>query len=602
MKKQAHFLETLLCILILTFLVGRIGFFAYNHHIEDFTVWDVLQSCRIGLMAHDFGVSVLLLAFPWLLALMACRIERFPLKTILIPYYIIMGMAAGAILVADIIMYEFWQFKLNAVVLSYAAHPEGATSSVSVWFIAVRVLAVLTVMLAIIVPCIWLTPKRLDKKTVWPYLKMSSIIWGFLIAASLFYMRMDDAYRPGRSLFLNHATVNPVYAFFSSFRTEDTYSERYNLLDEDECEQTFSDLYPQGMDDITDTLLHTKRPNVLVVFMESFGGTFVEELGGIPQVAPNLSRLIPEGIFWENYYSNSFRTDRGTASFLAGSVSYPELSLMTETSMHDKLPSLAKTFNRQGYSTSYLYPGAMTNMGKRTYLEHCGFRHLLDHTAFTPEELNSAWGAHDGNSAQKVYSLLAEKDSTEQPFFFVYQTISSHEPWIVPYHRLEDKVLNAFAYTDDCVGKLVDSLKTLPLWENLLVIVIPDHGHLYKQSYEDPLFFHSPMLWLGGAVRQPRRIQTFMNQSDIAATLLAQLGMPHEDYPWSRNVLSKKYTHPFAYCNFPGGIFWVDGTGTSMYDITANQTIVGTDSYNDVRVRKAKAVLQKSHDMLDSLK
>ena len=39
-----------------------------------------------------------------------------------------------------------------------------------------------------------------------------------------------------------------------------------------------------------------------------------------------------------------------------------------------------------------------------------------------------------------------------------------------------------------------------------------------------------------------------------------------------------------------------------MYDITANQTIVGTDSYNDVRVQKAKAVLQKSHDMLDSLK
>ena len=513
-----------------------------------------------------------------------------------------MGMAAGAILVADIIMYEFWQFKLNAVVLSYAAHPEGATSSVSVWFIAVRVLAVLTVMLAIIVPCIWLTPKRLDKKTAWPYLKMSSIIWGFLISASLFYMRMDDAYRPGRSLFLNHATVNPVYAFFSSFRTEDTYSERYNLLDEDECEQTFSDLYPQGMDDITDTLLHTKRPNVLVVFMESFGGTFVEELGGIPQVAPNLSRLIPEGIFWENYYSNSFRTDRGTASLISGNVSYPEVSLMTAKEMHGKLPSLAKTFNRNGYSSSYLYAGPMTNMGKRTYLENCEFQHLLDYTAFTPEELTSTWGADDEISSMKVYSLLAQKDSTDKPLFFVYQTISSHEPWIVPYHRLEDKVLNAFAYTDECVGKLVDSLKTQPIWDNLLVIILPDHGHLYRQSYEDPLFFHSPMLWLGGAVRQPKRIQTFMNQSDVAATLFAQLGMPHEDFPWSRNVLSKKYTHPFAYCNFPGGIFWVDGTGTSMYDITANQTIVGTDSYNDVRVQKAKAVLQKSHDMLDSLK
>lgn len=602
MKRQAHFLETLLCILIIVFFLGRVAFIAYNHHIESFGFWDVLQACRTGLMAHDFAVAVMLLSIPWLFTAIATRFERFPLKAVLIPYYIIMGIVAGAIIVADTIMYEFWQFKLNAVVLSYASHPEGATSSVSIGFIASRVIAVLTGMLCIIVPCIWLTPKHLNKNLSTPYLRTSSIIWVFLIAASFFYVRMEDAYRRDRSLFLNHAAVNPVYAFISSFHTEDTYAERYNLLDEKDCEETFKNLYPKDMNDITDTLLHTKRPDVLVIFMESFGGSFIEELGGIPQVAPNLSRLIPEGIFWENYYSNSFRTDRGTASFLAGSVSYPEVSLMTETAMHSKLPSLAKTFNRNGYETSFLYPGAMTNMGKRTYLEGCEFQNLLDNEAFTPEELTSTWGADDGTSAMKTYSLLSKKDSTDKPFFFVYQTISSHEPWIVPYHRLEDKVLNAFAYTDDCVGKLVDSLKTLPLWEDLLVIIIPDHGHLYKQSYEDPLFFRSPMLWLGGAVRQPKRIQAFMNQSDIAATLFSQLGMLHDDFPWSRNVLSKKYTHPFAYCNFPGGLLWADSTGTSIYDITANQTIIGDDSCNEMRIHKAKAVLQTSHDMLDNLK
>ena len=163
-------------------------------------------------------------------------------------------------------------------------------------------------------------------------------------------------------------------------------------------------------------------------------------------------------------------------------------------------------------------------------------------------------------------------------------------------------MLNAFAYTDECVGKLVDSLKTQPVWDNLLVIILPDHGHLYKQSYEDPLFFHSPMLWLGGAIRQPKRIEAFMNQSDIAATLFSQLGIAHDDFPWSRNVLSKTYTHPFAYCNFPGGILWADNTGTSIYDITANQFISGDDSCGQLRVQKAKAVLQTSHDMLDNLK
>ena len=602
MKRQAHFLETLLCILIFVFFAGRIAFFVYNRQIEDFTFWDVLHSCKTGLMAQDFGVSVLLLALPWLLTSIAARFKNFPLKAVLIPYYIILGIVVGVIIVADTIMYEFWQFKLKAVILSYAAHPEGATSSVSVWFIVSRVIAFLAVALAVIVPCIWLTPKRIEKPQDRQYIKMSSIIWVFFIAVSFFYVRMEEAYRPDRSLFVNHATVNPVYAFFSSFRTEKTFAERYDYLDENEREQAFKDLYPADMNDITDTLLHTKRPDVLVIFMESLGGTFVEELGGFPNVTPNLSRLIPEGIFWENYYSNSFRTDRGTASLLSGNVSYPEVSLMTAKDMHGKLPSLAKTFNRNGYSSSYLYAGPMTNMGKRTYLENCEFQHLLDYTAFTPEELTSTWGADDEISAMKVYSLLAQKDSTDKPLFFVYQTISSHEPWIVPYHRLEDKVLNAFAYTDECVGKLVDSLKTQPIWDNLLVIILPDHGHLYKQSYEDPLFFHSPMLWLGGAIRQPKRIEAFMNQSDIAATLFSQLGIAHDDFPWSRNVLSKNYTHPFAYCNFPGGVLWADNTGTSIYDITANQFISGDDSCGQLRVQKAKAVLQTSHDMLDNLK
>ena len=75
-----------------------------------------------------------------------------------------------------------------------------------------------------------------------------------------------------------------------------------------------------------------------------------------------------------------------------------------------------------------------------------------------------------------------------------YQTLSSHEPWIVPYHRLQDEKLNAFAFTDQCVGDMIDSLRTLPAWDNLLVILIPDHGFLYEQTYEDPEFFRGHIM------------------------------------------------------------------------------------------------------------
>ena len=348
------------------------------------------------------------------------------------------------------------------------------------------------------------------------------------------------------------------------------------------------------------TLLTMQRPDVLVVFLEGFGSRFIQELGGLPDVAPGWSRLIPEGIFWQNYYSNSFRTDRGTVSAFCGWLSYPDVGLMKQAEYHDALSSLAHTLGKEGYETGYLYGGAMTNMGKRRYLEDTDFRHLYDDTAFSPEQKSGCWGVNDSTALQKACQLISQWQDGHH--FLVAQTLSSHEPWDVPYHRLDDKILNAFAYTDYSLACMIDSLKQLPQWQNLLVIMIPDHGFLYRQSYDDPGFFHAPMLWTGGAIRQPRRMDILMNQSDLAATLLSQMGISHDEYPWSRNVLSQTYTYPFVYCTWPAGILFADSTGTSIYDLNGDMALVEQSADDGQRILRAKAILQSSYDQLDAVR
>ena len=414
-------------------------------------------------------------------------------------------------------------------------------------------------------------------------------------------MREGDVYGNPRALLANHAAVNPVYAFATSVRLSDNYSGRYNMLPEDERADLFKGLYPEPADDIQDTLLTSQRPDIVVVFIEGFGSRFVKELGGLPDVAPGWSRLIPEGIFWENYYSNSFRTDRGSVSAFSGWLCYPDIGLMKHTEFHAALPSLARSLGKQGYETSFVYGGAMTNMGKHQYFEDMDFRHFYDDTAFTDEQKSGgSWGVNDSTSLQKACQLVSEwKDGHH---FLVAQTLSSHEPWDVPYHRLEDKKLNAFAYTDYSIACMVDTLRQLPQWDNLLVIMIPDHGFLYEQSYDDPGFFRAPMLWTGGAIREPRKMEVLMNQSDIPATLLSQMGIAHNEYPWSRNVLSQTYTYPFVYCNYPAGLLFADSTGTSIYDIDGDVTMVEQPADNGLRVLRAKAILQTSYDQLDDIK
>ena len=620
MKRSIHFLEYLYCHLLIIFLIGRVGFVLNNRPIEQLSFADAAGVCWRGFVEHDLMVAAMLLAVPWLIGLLALRHSGLRLRAWLTPYYILMGLAVAAIIVADAVMYEYWQFKLGMVVLSYAASPEGATNSVSLSYIIIRVSAFLLLALWTIIPCILMTPKTLptgNSERLW--MRNISIIWLFLIVSGVLWMRQGDVYttKPHPSQLADHAAVNPVYAFASSIRLTDNYAGRYDFLSEEDRADLFKGLYPEPADDIQDTLLNRQRPDILVVFLEGFGSRFVEELGGIPDVAPGMSRLIPEGIFWENYYSNSFRTDRGTVSAFCGWLSYTDLGLMKQTEFHSSLPSLARSLGREGYETGYIYGGAMTNMGKGTFLKNMGFRTLDQQTLSNsplkgekqlPEEVNSAkeasplrgglegsWGVPDSVALQKACQLISRWEDGHH--FLVAQTLSSHEPWDVPYHRLEDEKLNAFAYTDYSVACMMDSLRQLPQWDNLLVIIIPDHGFLYKQSYKDPGFFRAPMLWTGGAIREPRKMSVLMNQSDIAATLLSQMGIRHDEYPWSRNVLSQTYTYPFVYCNYPAGLLFADSTGTSIYDINGDAVMMEQPADDGLRIMRAKAILQTSYDV-----
>lgn len=577
MRQRDKYILALMGLLTMVFLIGKAAFVIYNRDIEVLSIGQFFTAWLHGLLL-DLRTSAILLIIPALaITFSSTRLLRTHVRKVMVAYFCMVGFAVAAIIVADMVMYEFWEFKLCAVHLAYAASPEGTTNSVTIGFLALRLLTLFAFMLLVAVPAIFMIPKEMEGKR-----NIRTLCLVVLLA--LLPIGIKHCYHPG-TLFRSHAATNPVYRFATSFLDE----RDYRLINNDNT----ANISFTSSDELTDSLLRVERPNILVVMMESFSGKFIKELGGIPDVAPNFSRLVPEGIFWDQYYSNSFRTDRGTVCAYSGWTSYPTISPMKKEGMHPYLSSLPQSLIQAGYQTGYMYAGAMTNMGKERYLADMNFQTLLDHTYFTSEELNSSWGANDSTSAMKLYHMLAEITPTAQ-WMMVWQTISSHEPWDVPYHRLDDKRLNAFAYTDRCLGDLVDSLKTLPVWDNLLVIVIPDHGFLYEQTYDTGEFFHSPMLWLGGAIREPRRMSVLMNQSDIAATLLAQMKLSHEQYPWSRNVLAPDY-EPFVYCTYPAGLFFKDETGETMYDLTAQMTLPVGEPADTLRLQKALGILKRSY-------
>lgn len=72
------------------------------------------------------------------------------------------------------------------------------------------------------------------------------------------------------------------------------------------------------------------------------------------------------------------------------------------------------------------------------------------------------WGIHDGAVLDWIYDDIMDKTSKGRRWYTTFQTLSSHEPWIVPYTRLkDDEIANTFAYVDDAIGRFVDRLKRL---------------------------------------------------------------------------------------------------------------------------------------------
>jgi phosphoglycerol transferase MdoB-like AlkP superfamily enzyme len=399
--------------------------------------------------------------------------------------------------------------------------------------------------------------------------------------------------------FLNHSAVNPTLSLVYSMGKTEDFTKQFDFFPEKERQEIFEGLYPKG-GETTTRLLKTDRPNILIILLESFSGNLVEAVGGEPDVTPNLNRLSEEGVLFTQFYSNSFRTDRGMVCALSGYPGFPTTSVMKMPVKSQTLPSIAKSLLKAGYKTDFLYGGDIDFTNTQSYLRSTGYQKITSDKDFTLKEQHThAWGVTDGITFEHLYHIIQQRNDAS-PWHTGFLTLSSHDPFEVPYQRLDDKITNAFAYTDDCLGKFVEKLKKTPAWDNLLIIFLADHGYCYPKdvSNHDPVFFHTPMLWIGGAVEAPVKMDKIVNQTDLAATLLSQLNLPNDEFTFSRNVFSTAYTYPFAFSTFNNGFIFRDSTGVSVYDNNPDKVMLEEPAPSAERVEKAKAILQTIYDDL----
>jgi phosphoglycerol transferase MdoB-like AlkP superfamily enzyme len=351
----------------------------------------------------------------------------------------------------------------------------------------------------------------------------------------------------------------------------------------------------------TELILKTKRPNILLIILESFNNKIISELGGMPQVTPNLNRYCKEGICFTNFYSNGDRSDKGLVAIHSGFPAQAIASIIKFPYKTETLPFFTKDLKKHGYNCSYYYGGDINFAAMRSYINNAGYDKITTDTDFPKSTYGAKWGVHDEYVFEKY---IQDIPNAKKPFLHTIFTLSSHEPFDVPFksefngNTKEQRFLNAAKYTDSCLGVFIEKLRKLPEWDSTLVIITADHGsnHPNNTDYYECIRYKIPMVWLGGALKQnPLKITHTGAQSDIPVTLLKQLGIePEKKFMYSKDLFNES-SKSYAYYSFNNGFGLVTETAKIVFN-NSSKTILFKEGNTDTLLYLGKCIQQVVYD------
>ena len=578
----------------------------------------------------DLSMAGYLSVIPGLLSIAVVWLKRDLVKPIMNIYFIIASLFITCSFLLNASLYPYWKYPLDSTPLFYFfTSPADAIASVSIWqvILSIVILIVLTV-------GVWFTLRMRGEKRQ-QYSRYSYGYGGFgsgkrnrfddfdrhrgrtsiillLLTGLLFLpirggitvstMNTGQAYF-SQNAYLNHSAVNPLFSLFESITHQEDFASQYRFMKDKEADKIFATMTSTS-DENTYPLLNEATfkkgtPDILIVIMESFANDIIPSMGSYKDVAVCLDSIAQQSILFTRFYANSFRTDRGMVSILSGYPAQTTTSIMRYPRKTSQLPSIARNLAKyKNYKTTYYYGGDADYCNMRSYLVSQGYQHIISDANFPIEDKISKWGVPDHILAAKMMKDIKAQQNEKHPMLRILQTSSSHEPFEVPYHRLKDKRLNAFAYTDSVMGAIVREYRKLPRWKNTLIVFVPDHVGGYKENLNDHdrSRYQIPLILAGGAISRPMKVGIIGSQHDIAATLLGQLGVEHREFTFSKNMMSDA-TPKFAFFAVNDAFGVVSEENSLIYDNRAKRIVYdkGEKGFN---LKRGQAYLQKLYDDL----
>jgi len=524
--------------------------------------------------------------------------------------YIILPIAA-MVYAGELGIYEEWNEKLSFKAISYLERPDEAYNSAKTSIILLSGFLVI----AFSAVGYFLYNKFVHKNLVVIKRNITfSVLW-FLLMPGIILLGLrggiqeipisQSAVYFSKSNFVNLASVNSVWnlAFSIQFNSKFKNHNPFIYYDFKDAKAITDSLYHVEKD-TTEQILRVENPNVVLVMLESWSGDLIHSLGGYEGITPNFDKISENGLLFTKNYSCGVLSHQAVVAIYSAFPSTPEVDIIKHADKYENLNCFIKDLD--GYHTSFYFGGELNYGNIKSYIYFNGFDNIVEGKDFVdvPDEVQGKMGVHDEGLYNRI---LADAKSFPQPFYCGAFTLSSHSPFDFPMKRTidwgdgEKEYLNSIHYADKALGEFAENAKKEPWYDNTLFVVVADHSHITpkKWGYYSVGKRYTPMMFFGNALKEEYRGKTYdkySNQTDIAATLLAQLGRKNDKYKWSRNLFNP-YSENFIYYGFEDGFGWIESEKDFMiYNERENWGILdhkaSSKKKKEQMIRNGKSYLQ----------
>lgn len=313
------------------------------------------------------------------------------------------------------------------------------------------------------------------------------------------------------------------------------------------------------------------RPNVLLVVLDTTRASAVSAYGNEKPTTPHFDRLAAEGVLFERAMATDFWTLPTHASLLTGLYPSDHGATSETNALPDRAKTLAERLREAGFATGAFVTNSWVSAER-------GFDRGFDIFAEAWHNGGSA-GTHilDRRTFRKANAWIVRQHREGRPFFAMLNLNGAHMPYTPPpdvllgssprsdssdrserlrkiagmwkflggaleldeldFRIMRENYEAEVHMVDQLVGKLIDRLIELGIYDETLIIVTSDHGeNVGEHGRIDHLFsMYETTIHIPLVIRYPARFDAgridgeLASQVDVMPTVLDVVGLAAED-------------------------------------------------------------------------